>query len=61
MPDGSTMLDLQGRFQQATVATQQADGSLTTYCNDADHLALGQHSHAAKAGDPAPTNSREER
>ena len=50
MPDGSIMLDLQGRFQQATVATVQPDGSIRTYCNDADHVAKGLHTHDAKAG-----------
>lgn len=66
LPDGSTMMDLQGRFQQATVASVQSDGRLTTYCNDADHLALGKHSHEAKAdavltAPAAPANTREER
>lgn len=65
MPDGSTMMDLQGRFQQATVADKQADGSLRTYCNDADHLALGKHHHdaASTAVDvqPTPATTREER
>ena len=65
MPDGSTMMDLQGRFQQATVATKQADGSLSTYCKDADHLSLGKHRHqaagAAADAQPTPATTREER
>lgn len=43
--DGSMSMDLQGRFQQATVAEVQADGSIRTYCSDADHMKLGHHSH----------------
>ena len=43
--DGSSMMDLQGRFQLATVATAQADGTVRTSCNDADHLKLGEHTH----------------
>lgn len=66
LPDGSTMMDLQGRFQQATVASVQSDGRLTTYCNDADHLALGKHRHEADSdavltAPAAPANTREER
>ena len=62
MPDGSTMMDLQGRFQQATVAAKQADGSLSTYCNDADHRSLGQHQHeAAGTAQPTPATTREQR
>jgi hypothetical protein len=65
MPDGSTMMDLQGRFQQATVAAKQTDGSLRTYCNDADHLALGKHRHDATSAavdvQPTPTATPEER
>lgn len=65
MPDGSTMVDLQGRFQQATVATVQADGNIRTYCDDADHLALGTHVHDAQKGatpvSPLPATAREER
>lgn len=59
--DGSSMMDLQGRFQQATVVEVQADKSLRTYCNDADHLKLGQHTHD-KAAAPVTVNPvREER
>lgn len=65
MPDGSVMVDLQGRFQQATVATVQADGSIRTYCADADHAGQGQHSHGvlgtALTPATAPVDSREER
>ena len=53
-------------FDQATVASVQSDGRLTTYCNDADHLALGKHRHEAKSdavltAPAAPANTREER
>ncbi|PIV34319.1 MAG: hypothetical protein COS34_04675 [Lysobacterales bacterium CG02_land_8_20_14_3_00_62_12] len=63
MPDGSTMMDLQGRFQQATVVAKQSDGSLSTYCNDADHLTLGTHRHepATSTVDRQPVTSPEER
>lgn len=65
MPDGSTMVDLQGRFQQATVATVQPDGSIRTYCNDADHVAQGQHNHeiigTTLPAAAAPATSAEER
>ena len=32
MPDGSVMVDLQGRFASAVVATVAADGTVTTEC-----------------------------
>ena len=47
--DGAIFMDLQGRFQQATVATVQSDDSIKTYCSDADHLKLGKHEHEAAA------------
>lgn len=46
MPDGSYMVDLQGRFQQATVVEAGAKGVLKTRCGDADHVELGTHDHA---------------
>ncbi len=54
--DGSSMMDLQGRFQQATVAEVQADGSLGTWCSDADHIELGKHRHdsGSRAAPVAP-------
>ena len=65
MPDGSTMVDLRGRFQQATVATVQADGSIRTYCSDAGHAAQGLHHHeiigTTLPVSPAPANRAEER
>lgn len=65
MPDGSIMVDLQGRFQQATVATVQPDGSIRTYCNDADHVAQGVHNHdaigTAPQTSPATSSSPEDR
>ena len=59
--DGSSMMDLQGRFQQATVAEVQADGRLRTWCNDADHLALGPHQHDGGAEATTTVPTREQR
>lgn len=65
MADGSIMVDLKGRFQQATVATVQADGSIRTYCSDAEHVAQGLHSHevlgTALPAAAAPATRAEER
>lgn len=59
--DGSSMMDLQGRFQQATVAEVQADGSLSTWCNDADHIELGKHRHGAGQQPVSAATDRDER
>jgi hypothetical protein len=59
--DGSSMMDLQGRFQQATVAEAKPDGSLRTYCNDADHLKLGKHTHDPETAPVTVNPAREER
>jgi hypothetical protein len=59
--DGSSMMDLQGRFQQATVAEAQPDGSLRTYCDDADHLKHGNHTHDPDATPVTVNPTREER
>ena len=59
--DGSSMMDLQGRFEQATVVEVQSDASLRTYCSDADHLRLGKHAHAPLATSPSAPSTREER
>ena len=48
--DGSSMIRLEGRYQQATVAQTSADGQLQTYCSDADHLDIGKHTHPVAAG-----------
>lgn len=48
--DGSSMVRLEGRYQQATVAQFSAEGQLQTYCSDADHLDIGKHSHPVAAG-----------
>jgi hypothetical protein len=59
--DGSSMMDLQGRFQLATVVETKPDGSLRTYCSDADHLKLGQHTHDPEAAPVTVNPVREER
>jgi hypothetical protein len=58
MPDGSSMMDLQGRFEQATAAQVTAEGKLQTYCSDADHLKLGQHAHADAGAPVVDSNER---
>lgn len=45
MPDGSTMIDLQGRFQMTSQATVQADGRVKTDC-DTDEAV---HAHTSAA------------
>ncbi len=59
LEDGSSMMELQGRFQHATVAEVQADASVRTHCQDADHLRLGEHVHDSVAI-PARANSTAE-
>jgi hypothetical protein len=59
--DGSSMANLEGRFQQATVVEVQADKSLRTYCSDADHLKMGQHTHDEAAAPVSVHPAREER
>lgn len=50
MPDGSVMVDLQGRYQMSMVVDVQADGSLRARCTDDAHTALGAHEHELNVG-----------
>lgn len=43
--DGSTTAYLDGRFEQSTVASTDANGKLESYCADADHAQQGEHRH----------------
>lgn len=54
LPDGTVMLDLQGRFQSMSVVTLSEDGQLHMHCSDdADHL-----HHAMEHGAPAGKQER---
>jgi hypothetical protein len=56
--DGSPMRVLNGQHELAMGVEVDADGNRSVLCNEAAHLALGKHSHAAK---PATTTARDER
>jgi len=45
-PDGSISIALEGRFQMATQAHKAEDGSIKYTCEDAEHSAQGEHTHA---------------
>lgn len=49
-PDGSVSIDLQGRFQQYSMARIGPDGKLRFECNDASHAAC----RTTRARPPAP-------
>jgi hypothetical protein len=59
LPDGSSMVDLQGRFMSVVVATPTADGDVTVGCyTGEDAIAHALHAHDVATGkapkDPAP-------
>lgn len=53
LPDGSVMVDLQGRFQEAVVARRAPDGTLHTFCVIDPDVALAPPAAPAEA--PAGT------
>lgn len=55
LPDGSVMVDLQGRYQMSMTVEVQPDGSLQASCTDSAHSAMGAHSHdLTTTATPAP-------
>jgi len=56
LPDGTVMVDLQGRFMSTSVAFIDADGRLVRQCNDHPGLAFDHRDHA-----PTSPEVRDER
>ena len=62
-PDGSVSMDLEGRFQNVTVAKIEADGSVSQSCvNNLDAAAdfFGIDRQTVRAASPAPTTTPQE-
>lgn len=56
LPDGTVMVDLQGRFMSTSVAFIDADGRMVRQCNDHPGLAFDHRDHA-----PTSPEVRDER